>query len=350
MGNREGQCGREGGTDAITDLIAEGQATVEVGRTREGVLAGRGVDREVAGLDACGLVDRDRRSEGRGRGGLAGGVQVGQFLDRQGRGGDVERGAGIRVDATREEVASEGGVLGEGAAVRIRSRRDVIDLGELDREVGRDGRGTRSGVLNRIGDGHVAVVIRGGVEGVGTVLRHGERASLDVAGRAVVGGDVDIDRGSAGGVGLRAAGAIEVAEGLYLQGGIRRVERGRRVDVGIVIQDVARHALVAFEGVRSRIVGGDRGVDHLGDVDVDRGEAIATATIGNGVIQGHRAVEVTVRVERVGAIGGDRHRPNLGPAASAIVARAVDIKGATVGAVGLQGTIDVEILDRLHNH
>ena len=100
-------------------------------------------------------------------------------------------------------------------------------------------------------------------------------------------------------------------------------------------------------GIIDQIVGRDGGIVHLCDIDVDRGEAIGAAAIGDGVGQGNRTIEVAERIEGVVAVGGDRHRADLGPATRTIVALAIDIESAAVGGVMLSVSGRVLIADIL---
>ena len=145
----------------------------------------------------------------------------------------------------------------------------VVVLGELDRKRGVHGGGTRGSILDRVGHGHIAVVIGRSVEGVVAIFRHRQRTSLNKAGVTVVGCDVDIDRSFTRRIGQRVAVAVEVTEGLDLQGRIHGVVVPDRIEVGIVLEDVTRDVLLAFLGIIDQIVGRDRGVVDLRDIDVD---------------------------------------------------------------------------------
>ena len=217
LGDREGQRSRIRPAFRITHAVFEVKGAVEVSRTREGVLAGKGVDGEVTGLNAGGLVDFDRGREVLGGHRCTRSIDIGQLLDRQGRGRDVQRSAGVRVDAVGQQVSSDVAGFEARAAVVGCSRRLVIHLSELNREIGRDRDGTDCGVLDRVGHGHVAVVVIRSVKGVSAVFRHRQGTSLD-EGNVIVAEDVDIDCGITGRIGQSVTVAIDVTEGLDLQG------------------------------------------------------------------------------------------------------------------------------------
>ena len=150
---------------------------------------------------------------------------------------------------------------------------------------------------------------------------------------------------------MRTAVHLELGEAERLLGAI---VAGSRVEVGVVGQDVARDHLVIVDaalGNRSRVRGDDHRVVDLGDGDVDRGEVVCEAltAIGNRIGQGNRPVEVTIRVERVGARSGDRHRPDLGPAAGGVVARAIHVEGVAVGVVGLLDASRIAVKDGIYH-
>ena len=57
-----------------------------------------------------------------------------------------------------------------------------------------------------------------------------------------------------------------------------------------------------------------------------------------------------MRYERVVTRGSDRHRADLGPATGRVVARAVDVEGIAIGAIGLLDAVYIAVNNRLNDH
>ena len=345
----EREVGRGGRRDAVANRELQPEGAVEVVGADEAVLAGAGGDGDRTSLDVGSLVDVDRRIQsgsGGGDGG-AGAVHVGQAGHAERGRRDVEVGVGVRVSATRQQVArNRAGFVNRGRRLGF-SRRGIVGLSDRQGERTRRCIGTSGTVQDGVGDLDRTVVVGRTREAVETFGTHRQRTRDDVGRRTVLTG-VDRDRGVAGGVikngtrGIRDVGELRDREG-------RRGGVGGRytVRVDIVGQDIARDHASFVDGIGIVDTRGvvTRAGDRYGQGRATAGGVAVTRHVGKDEF----AVPVCGAREFIGARGGvDADIAGLDERARlAVLPFGIDRKGGTERGGFLLNARGVEIVELL---